>query len=159
MTSESPPIAFRSCLPTEEPGASLIAAMGAEIGLIYDGLVIDAADMPKAGPAELSPPSGDVQVGERDGQPVCVGAIKRLDDEACEIKRMYVVPEARGEGLAAVLLARLEERARELGYVIARLDTGPRQPAALSLYSRSGYEPIANFNRNPMATFFGQKRL
>ena len=152
-------IAFRSCLPTQEPAASLIAAMGVEIGKIYDGLEIDGADMPKAGPAELSPPRGDVQVGERDGEPVCVGAIKQLDDHACEIKRMYVVPAVRGEGLAAVLLARLEERARELGYTVARLDTGPRQPAALALYRREGYQPIANFNQNPMATFFGEKQL
>ena len=53
----------------------------------------------------------------------------------------------------------LEERARELGYTIARLDTGPKQPGAQHLYESAGYASIANFNANPVATFFGEKRL
>jgi hypothetical protein len=39
------------------------------------------------------------------------------------------------------------------------LDTGPRQPHARGLYESEGYVPIANFNDNPVATFFGEKRL
>jgi GNAT superfamily N-acetyltransferase len=58
-----------------------------------------------------------------------------------------------------VLLAALEDRARELGYLIARLDTGPKQSGSQHLYESAGYEPIPNFNANPMATYFGEKRL
>jgi GNAT superfamily N-acetyltransferase len=72
---------------------------------------------------------------------------------------MYVIPQARGRGVARVLLAALEERARELGYVIARLDTGPKQAGAQRLYESAGYVAIPNFNANPVATFFGEKRL
>jgi GNAT superfamily N-acetyltransferase len=90
---------------------------------------------------------------------VCSGGVKRLSDQECEIKRMYVVPEARGLGLGGELLAALESAATELGYRVARLDTGPRQPKAERMYRLAGYPPIANFNGNPVASFFGEKRL
>ena len=72
---------------------------------------------------------------------------------------MYVVPAARGRGVARELLGALEARARALGYTVGRLDTGPRQPAAQHLYESAGYKQIENFNANPVATFFGEKRL
>jgi GNAT superfamily N-acetyltransferase len=115
--------------------------------------------MPTAGAAELASPGGTFLVGYRDGEAVCGGGVKRLPDGGCEIKRMYVVPAARGQGVARTLLRALEDAARGLGYRIARLDTGPRQPHARGLYESEGYVPIANFNDNPVATFFGEKRL
>lgn len=143
--------------------AALVAAMVTEMRELYwdvgGGLDLDAPDMPKAGPAELGPPSGVFLVGYRDGAAVCGGGVKRLPDGACEIKRMYVVPAARGQGLARALLHALEDAARGLGYDVARLDTGPRQPHARGLYEAEGYRPIANFNANPVATYFGEKRL
>jgi GNAT superfamily N-acetyltransferase len=72
---------------------------------------------------------------------------------------MYVVPAARGRGLARALLRALEDAARALGYETVRLDTGPRQPHVQGLYLSEGYVPIPNFNGNPVATFFGEKRL
>ena len=115
--------------------------------------------MPRAGAAELGPPHGAFLVGYRNGEAVCCGGIKRLPDGACEIKRMFVVPVARGQGIAGALLAALEARARSLGYTVARLDTGPRQPISRGLYERRGYRPIANFNANPVADYFGEKSL
>jgi GNAT superfamily N-acetyltransferase len=140
-------------------GAALAQAMRQEIARVYEGQDLDAPNMPAAGPAELGPPTGLFLVGYLAGRPVCCGGVKRLDAAACELKRMYVVPHARGRGVARALLGALEDRAREMGFTIARLDTGPRQPAALHLYETAGYEPIANYNRNPVATFFGEKRL
>jgi GNAT superfamily N-acetyltransferase len=72
---------------------------------------------------------------------------------------MFVAPAARGRGYARELLAALEDAARALGHRIARLDTGARQPLAERIYRDSGYEPIGNFNGNPLATFFGEKAL
>jgi len=152
-------IDFRPCPMEEQPGATLAQGMRDEIAAIYDGLVLDGPDMPKAGPDELSPPGGTFVVGYEDGVPVCCGGLKRLPDGACEIKKMFVVEQARGRGVARALLAELERRARELGYEIARLDTGWRQPRAQRMYELSGYAPIENFNANPVATFFGEKRL
>lgn len=154
------PVTFRPVPLEAEPAASLVAAMRTEVKALYTHLDLDRPDMPAAGPRELGPPAGTFLVGfEEDGRPVCCGGVKRLPDGACEIKRMYVVPEARGRGYGVALLAALEAAARDLGYAVARLDTGSRQPGAERLYRAAGYEPIGNFNANPVATFFGEKAL
>ncbi|WP_438447540.1 GNAT family N-acetyltransferase [Gorillibacterium sp. sgz5001074] len=77
--------------------------------------------------------------GER---PVGCGAIRPLDDEAVELKRFYVEPEVRRRGVAARMLAFLEDMARELGYEILRLETGTEQPEANAFYQKHGYVPI-----------------
>ena len=150
---------FRACRIDEEPAAGLLQAMREEIAALYDGVDLDGADMPKAGASELAPPGGTFVVGFEDGEAVCGGGLKRLPDGACEIKRMFVVETARGRGVARALLEELERLARELGYVVVRLDTGPRQPRSQRMYERAGYGAIENFNGNPIATFFGEKRL
>src|SRR3954454_18360258 len=142
----------------ESPASDLVAAMVAEMTLLYGP--IDGRDMPSATPADFAPPHGTFLVGFDDtGTAVCAGGVKRLADWAAEIKRMYVVPAARGRGLARELLAALEDAARGLGYEVARLDTGPRQPHAERMYRAAGYAPIGNFNANPVASFFGEKAL
>lgn len=143
-----------------EPAASLLAAMRAEMRALYDDLDLDGADMPSAGPQDLGPPRGSFLVGfDQAGDAICCGGIKALPDGACELKRMFVRPEHRGRGIARTLLAALEDAAREIGYAVARLDTGPRQRHAERMYRANGYEPIGNFNANPMASFFGEKAL
>lgn len=144
----------------QDPARSLVEGMRAEIAEIYAGVVLDGPKMPKAGPRELGPPGGVFLVGfDPDGVVVCGGGVKDLGDGACEIKRMYVVPDARRKGHARELLVALEDAARELGYEIARLDTGPRQPSSERMYREAGYKPIHNFNGNPVASFFGEKPL
>lgn len=157
--SDAPVIEFGPAVVDAGPGGELLAAMRAEIAAIYAGLDLDGPQMPRAGAAELGPPGGTFLVGTRDGEPVCCGGVKRLDGSACEIKRMYVAPQARGQGVARRLLAALEGAARELGYAIARLDTGPDQPNARALYESAGYVEIENFNGNPVATYFAEKSL
>jgi GNAT superfamily N-acetyltransferase len=152
-------IEFQEGRVDEGDGGRLEEAMRAEVGQMYAGLDLQAANMPKAGPEQLNAPNGSFLVGYEDGVAICCGGLKRLDAEACELKRMYVIPDARGRGVARLLLSALEDRARALGYVIARLDTGPKQQGARGLYQSAGYVAIANFNANPIATFFGEKRL
>jgi GNAT superfamily N-acetyltransferase len=141
------------------PGGELAQAMRDEIAVMYDGLELDGDTMPKAGPAELSPPGGAFIVGWADERPICCGGVKRLDERSCEIKKMYVVPDVRGRGVARILLDALEVRARELGYEVARLDTGPKQLHARRLYESAGYVEIEDFNGNPVAAFWGEKQL
>ncbi|HEY2258349.1 MAG TPA: GNAT family N-acetyltransferase [Solirubrobacteraceae bacterium] len=141
------------------PGATLAQAMRDEIAVLYDGLDLDGDSMPRAGPAELSPPGGAFIVGYLGDQPACCGGVKRLDETTCEIKKMYVVPGLRGRGLARELLHELERRARELNYSVARLDTGPKQVGARGLYESEGYAEVADFNGNPVAVFWGEKPL
>jgi GNAT superfamily N-acetyltransferase len=135
---------------------ALVAAMLAEIGDLYDpGL----GPITEATPDELSPPRGGFVVLQQGGQPVAGGGVRRLDARACEIKRMYVVPEARGRGLGVALLRALEDLARDLGYAVARLDTGAKQPRARRMYERAGYTAVPDYNGNPYAAFWGEKPL
>ncbi len=141
------------------PGGELAQAMRDEIAVIYDGLELDGDQMPKAGPAELSAPTGEFLVGYVNDQLACCGGLKQFSEWACEIKKMYVIPALRGRGLARVLLHELEDRARRLGYDFARLDTGPKQIGARALYESEGYAEIEDFNGNPVASFWGEKPL
>jgi GNAT superfamily N-acetyltransferase len=152
-------IAFEPGSVDRDPGRALIAAMRDEMAELYPGLVLDGPDMPAAGPLELAPPSGAFLIGYEGERPICCGGVKRLDAHACEIKRMYVVPDARGRGVARALLDALEQTARRLGYAYARLDTGHLQLGARHLYESAGYHEIENFNGNPVATYFGEKAL
>jgi GNAT superfamily N-acetyltransferase len=134
MSPGPPMLAFETARVDSGPGAELIAAMRDEMAALYEGLRLDGDAMPRAGQHELSAPGGDFIIGRLEGEPVCGGGVKRLDARACEIKRMYVVPERRGQGIARRLLHELETRARGLGYELARLDTGPQTawcPAAV----------------------------
>lgn len=141
-----------------EPGRSLLAAMEDELDDLYrkrpgslDSLPVSAAD--------LAAPHGTFIVLRVAGEDIACGGVKRLDATTGEIKRMYVSPAHRNRGLARRLLAELEHRARELGYRRVRLDTGSEQPAARSIYERSGYRSIAPYNDNPYATFWFEKDL
>src|SRR4051794_538824 len=142
----------------EPPASELIEAMVAEGVQVY-GSRLDSPGAPTATADQMAPPGGTYLVIYEDGRPVAGGGIKRLPDGAAEIKRMYVVPEARSRGLARVLLGALEDAARSLGYDRVRLDTGPRQPHARALYASTGYREVAPYNDNPYASYWGEKDL
>ena len=150
-------VTFERANAAQPPASELLEAMVSELEPLYGR--IDVPQAPSATPADFAPPGGSFLIGYEDGEPVCVGGIKRLPDGACEIKRMYVVPKARGRGVAPELLGALEDEARSLGYELARLDTGPKQPHAERMYRAAGYAETGNFNANPFASFWGQKRL
>ncbi|MDZ5622828.1 GNAT family N-acetyltransferase [Nocardioides bizhenqiangii] len=102
-------------------------------------------------PSMFDPPNGLFLVAYLDGVPVGTGAWRRTSVLAlggslgAEIKRMYVVPEHRGRGLARRILAELESTAAAAGYDLLVLETGLMQPEAIGLYESSGYLPIERF--------------
>lgn len=110
-------------------------------------------DVTPLDPAMFEPPRGlYVMAYDDDGRPVATGGwrTQNRDDEGyadgdAEIKRMFVVQEARGRGLARQILALLEEDARAAGRTRMVLETGTAQPEAIALYVSSGYEPAAKF--------------
>lgn len=73
------------------------------------------------------------------------GAFREKESDAVEIKRMYVKPEYRKRGIAAGVLKELENWAAELNYTYTILETGKKQPEAISLYQKSGYTIIPNY--------------
>jgi GNAT superfamily N-acetyltransferase len=93
--------------------------------------------------SQFEPPYGVfLVVRDEDGEAVACGGVVRFDATRAELKRMYVLPEARGLGLGRRVLQELEAEARRLGYAGLVLETGDRSAAALSLYRSSGYKTI-----------------
>lgn len=84
-------------------------------------------------------------VAYSDGIPVATGAIKPYSEAKIEIKRMFVHPDFRGNGIASCVLDELEDWARELGYHESILETGTKQTEALGLYPKKGYEITPNY--------------
>ena len=124
----------------------LIQEVQAEYVVRYGG-----RDETPLDPLMFEPPGGSFFVGYLDAQPVATGAWRRTSvsalgsSAAAEVKRMYVVPAARGRGLARTMLAHLERTAAEAGAEVIVLETGLRQPEAIALYESSGYEPVTSF--------------
>jgi GNAT superfamily N-acetyltransferase len=79
------------------------------------------------------------------GTPLGCGALRQLNDTSAEVKRMYVVPEARGTGVATAVLRGLEQAAVDRGWTTVRLETGTGQPEAIRFYEREGYLAIPLF--------------
>lgn len=75
------------------------------------------------------------------------GAIKHYEDGVVEVKRMYVLPNERGKGIAAQVLKELEQWAIELNYTKAILETGKKMPEAIGLYSKSNYNITPNYGQ------------
>jgi GNAT superfamily N-acetyltransferase len=78
-------------------------------------------------------------------QPAGCGCFKTLDENTIEIKRMYVQPAFRNQGIAGSILSELETWARELHFSRSILETGILQPEAIHLYKKSGYTVIENY--------------
>ena len=76
------------------------------------------------------------------------GCFKIFNDKTVEIKRMFIVEEKRGKGIASSILAELETWAKELGYSKAVLETGKGQPHAINLYKKYGYQRTENYNQS-----------
>ncbi len=75
------------------------------------------------------------------------GAIKTYNADTAEVKRMYVPPHLRGKGIASIVLVELETWAKELNYKRCILETGKKQPEAIRLYEKNGYQSIPNFGQ------------
>jgi GNAT superfamily N-acetyltransferase len=151
-----------------EVGRALVAALEADLDVRYADddvafahLEPDVA-MLAIGDDDVSPPAGTFLVAELDGRPVGCAALRPAPTGApgvAEVKRMYVVPEARGRGISRALLGALEDAAAGLGYRRIILETGTRQPEAMALYESAGYSPVENYGGYrdfPMARCFAK---
>lgn len=123
----------------DEVSQNLIAALNAELSAMYPE---PGANHFKLDPEETAKGRGAFLVVYRGDVPVGCGAVRLLDVETGELKRMYVSPAERGRGLGRLLVAELEAEAKALGVQRLVLETGTRQHAALSLYHAAGFRPI-----------------
>jgi GNAT superfamily N-acetyltransferase len=117
----------------DRDGLALIAALDADLWERYpeDQAVYAGGNRLPAGTTLFVAYLDNVAVG--------CGAFKPFDSQTVEIKRMYTRPDARGQGVAAAILAALEALARAAGHTMAVLETGSRQVAAMHLYHKLGY--------------------
>ncbi|WP_420125925.1 GNAT family N-acetyltransferase [Longimicrobium sp.] len=124
---------------TDDVSRTLIQELNAELSGMYPE---PGANHFGLHPDEVQPGRGAFLVVHRDGTPLGCGALRRLDDETGELKRMYVAPAARGLGLGRRLVDALEAEARALGLRRLVLETGTRQEAAIALYRATGFDII-----------------
>ncbi|GAA1757966.1 GNAT family N-acetyltransferase [Luedemannella helvata] len=144
---------------------SLVAAIMAELSERYGG--DGEGDQTPVEAVEFDPPEGLFLVAWRDGEPVGCGGWRTLShfsepgipEDVAEIKRMYTAPAARKSGVAAALLAAIEESAREGGMRRVVLETGLPQPEAIALYEKAGYTRIPNYGHyrdDPLCVSYGR---
>jgi len=110
-------------------------------------------------PGEYTPPEGRLLLATSGEEPAgCVG-LRKLEPGLCEMKRLYVRPRYRGQGLGPQLARAVIAEARALGYAAMRLDTLPSMQAAIGMYRELGFQPIAPYYWNPVegALFFELK--
>ncbi len=157
MAAAVPSVELREEAFDGEGTQRLLASFIAEISELYPGWLPSRG--PSAVAADFTPPAGRFVVAYQAGRPVACAGLKRFDARTGEIKRVYVAPEARRRGVARQLLDYLEGVARAAGYEVARLDTGAHQPNAVRLFTAAGYREIADYNANPFARHWFEKRL
>lgn len=138
---------------------ALIRALNAELSRIYPE---EGATHFRLDPDEVAEGRGAFLVAYAEGSPVACGAIRRLDADTAEIKRMYVAPGTRGRGIGRAILAALEAEGRRLDVGRIVLETGVRQTEALALYARAGFEripPFGEYIHSPLTSVCMAKNL
>lgn len=137
-------------VPYDHPDA---VKLDAEVQAEYHVRYGDGGDATPMDPADFTPPHGIYLIAyDENDVPVASGGWRAQDandegnrDGDAELKRMYVIEQMRGRGLARRILAALEEDARAAGRLRMVLETGTKQPEAVALYTSSGYEPCEKF--------------
>jgi GNAT superfamily N-acetyltransferase len=120
-------------------------------GLGVDLSFQDFAEELAALPGAYVPPKGGLWLALAGVAPAGCVALAPLADDACELKRLYVRPGARGSGIGRALAEAAIAQARKTGYARVRLDTLPQMGPAITLYQALGFEPIAPYRYNPIA--------
>jgi putative acetyltransferase len=134
----------------------LIAALNAELAMQYPEA---GANHFRLDPEEIEPGRGTFVVAVLEGKPVGCGALRLIGNGMAELKRMYVDPSRRGQGIGRRILEHLEGEARRLGASALVLETGDRQVEAISLYRRSGFfaiPPFGEYLASPLSRCLGK---
>jgi GNAT superfamily N-acetyltransferase len=127
---------------SSEAAIKLISGLNRELSQRYPE---DGANHFRLDAEEVDEGRGTFLIAHAGAEPLGCGAVRRIGAGVAEIKRMYVTPHARGQGLGRKILVALQEEARGLGATRILLETGDSQPEAIALYSRAGFVRIPPF--------------
>lgn len=149
--------AIRPCDPEDPAALACLAAYGAHLAQAVPEAGPDPVPLPLADAALYRPPRGLALVAG-EAEPLGCVFLRGLEGPLAEVKRLFVMPQARGLGLARLLMDRVEEEARGLGYTALRLDTNRALTPAIALYEATGWQPIPAYTGFP-ATHWYEKPL
>lgn len=141
----------------EDPDAR--ACLRAYAALLSDRIPgIPAAHVPCPDPEadHYRSPGGAFLLARSDGLALGCVSVKTVDPGLGEVKRLWVAPSARGQGLARRLMAEIEDRSRALGLMRLRLDTNAHLPEAIALYRATGWEEVTAFTPFPATHWFAK---
>jgi putative acetyltransferase len=132
-------------------------ASGLGISLCFQNFEKELAELPGA----YAPPGGRLFLAFDEEKLAGCIALRKLDEDTCEMKRLYVRPEFRRKRMGRALALKIIEEARILGYERMRLDTLPeRMDAAIGIYRSLGFSEIEPYYENPVeGAFFMEMRL
>jgi putative acetyltransferase len=126
----------------------LFQQYAAEIGvdLCFQGFAEELAALP----GKYAPPEGRLLLAKADDRIAGCVALRKLGDDVCEMKRLYVLPEFRARKAGRELALRIVREAAEIGHTTMYLDTLASMHAARRLYRSLGFEQIAPYYHNPL---------
>jgi len=102
-------------------------------------------------PGAYAPPDGRLFLAEWENEPAGCVALRKLEPDICEMKRLYLRPKFRGKGIGKILAEFIIRQAREMGYKMMRLDTiQSNMQEAVALYHQLGFNEIAPYRVNPL---------
>ena len=117
------------------------------VDLCFQNFAQELAELP----GDYVPPSGRLFLAIDNDQIAGCVAIRKIGADTCEMKRLYIRPAFRGQGLGRRLAEKIIEAAREIGYAHMRLDTLPRRMApAIAMYRSLGFKNIEPYYDNPI---------
>jgi putative acetyltransferase len=118
-----------------------------DVDLCFQGFTEELAGLP----GSYAPPSGRLLLATVNQHPGGCAALQAITPETCEMKRVYVQPEQRGIGLGRLLVGRVLDEARAIGYRRICLDTLPSMTQAAAMYLALGFEEIPPYRHNPVS--------